>query len=118
MTGEMHAIAPDGTDSNGDTWEIQAAVATALGCKLRPFDKYIGPYIDHPAGHIFIGEAEGCDFLLTACLWPDGIAPAYRQPQVSTTFWNEAGQAIAAVMDMLETYRATRRPAPRVYRPS
>jgi len=45
MTGEMHWVNQDGTDSNGDVWKIHAAVAKAVGGRLMPFDVYQGPYI-------------------------------------------------------------------------
>lgn len=45
MTGEMAWINQDGVDSNGETWEVHAAVASAIGGKLKPFDAYQGPYI-------------------------------------------------------------------------
>ena len=45
MTGEMLFITQDGTDQDGDVWHIHAEVAKAVGGKLKPFDKYQGPYI-------------------------------------------------------------------------
>ena len=45
MTGEMSYISENGKDINGDIWYIHAAIAEALNGKLRPFDKYQGPYI-------------------------------------------------------------------------
>ena len=45
MAGEMSWIKQDGTDSNGDCWSTQAAIAKAVGGTLCPFDVYQGPYI-------------------------------------------------------------------------
>lgn len=45
MTGEMFSIDQDGNDSNGDTWDLHAAIAQAIGGQLHPFDVYQGPYI-------------------------------------------------------------------------
>ena len=46
MAGEMAWIKRSGLDSNGDEWGTHAAVARAIGGKLRPFDVYQGPYIN------------------------------------------------------------------------
>lgn len=81
MTGEMAWIKPDGTDSNGDVYDVHAKVARALRCRLRPFDKYIGPYIAHKAGKLWL-SVEDDGFLGSVCLWPGGVAPAYREPVV------------------------------------
>jgi len=46
MTGEMYWIDEEtGQDSNGDVYELHAAIAKAIGGQLKPFDKYQGPYI-------------------------------------------------------------------------
>jgi len=45
MTGEMCWIDQNGMDSNGDCYELHAAVAKAIGGTLQPFDVYQGPYI-------------------------------------------------------------------------
>lgn len=104
MTGEMSWIKPSGQDSNGETWEIQATVARALRCKLRPFDAYLGPYINHQNGKIFISSDDG--EVGTVCLWPNGIAPAYQMPvtaQYFPLYDNDA--ALAATRDMLRRHR-------------
>lgn len=80
MTGEVSWIKPNGEDSRGDVYETHARVARALRCKLLPFDAYIGPYIAHKRGKLFLSSEDG--FLGTVCLWPGGIAPAYRDPVV------------------------------------
>lgn len=101
MTGEMAWIKPNGEDSNGDVYDIHAQVARALRCQLRPFDKYIGPYIAHKRGKLFISaEDSGAG---TVCLWPGGIAPAYREPIVAEFFpFNDASAALAAARDVLK----------------
>lgn len=78
MTGEMSWIKPNGDDSNDESWPVHAAVARALRCRLRPFDKYIGPYIKTKRGMLFLSSEDG--YSGTACLWPGGVAPAYREP--------------------------------------
>ena len=104
MTGEMAWINPDGTDSNGEQWDIHANVAKRMRCKLRPFDKYIGPYIDHERGKVFIALEE--DGTGSACLWPDGTAPAYREPIVCLfSPWNDIEAAVAAVREICRKRR-------------
>ena len=101
MTGEMASIDKHGTDSNGDHWPLHARVARRLRCKLRPFDKYTGPYIAHPAGKIFLSMDTAWEG--TACLWPGGIAPAFRKPLVSAPFaWNDRRAATAAARQVLK----------------
>lgn len=78
MTGEMSWIKANGDDSNGENWHTHAKVARALRCRLRPFDVYIGPYIATKRGKLFIYSEDGV--IGTICLWPGGIAPAYREP--------------------------------------
>ena len=78
MTGEVSWIKPNGDDSNGDRWPVHAAVARALRCRLRPWDAYCGPYIAHKRGKLWISSEDGMSG--TACLWPGGTAPAYREP--------------------------------------
>ena len=82
MTGEMAWIKPDGTDSNGDKYAVHAQVARAMRCRLRPFDVYIGPYIAHKRGRIFISINDD-GFSATVCLWSGGIAPAFCKPVVA-----------------------------------
>ena len=45
MTGEMAYINQEGLDSNGECWDLHAAIAQACGGELKPFDSYQGPYI-------------------------------------------------------------------------
>ena len=45
MTGEMFFVRKDGTDSDGNKWELQAAIARQLHGELHPFDVYQGPYV-------------------------------------------------------------------------
>lgn len=85
MTGEMARIDSKGRDSNGEEWSTHAYVARKLRRPLRPFDVYIGPYIDCKEGRLFIGPDDFGE-MATACLWPDGQAPAYRAPIVSAPF--------------------------------
>lgn len=60
MTGEMSHIDQNGLDSNGETWEMHAAVAKALGGELRAWDVYQGPYIKIPgAGPIWLYSENG-----------------------------------------------------------
>lgn len=80
MTGEMAWIKPNGDAADGNSYPMHAAVAMDLGAALKPFDTYIGPYIDHAQGKIFITSDDG--FRGAVCLWPGGEAPAYRQPLV------------------------------------
>ena len=100
MTGEMSWIKPDGTDSNGDQYVLHARIARALRCELRPFDRYIGPYIAHKRGKLWLqydDTGEG-----TICLWPGGIAPAYCAPIVRTYFpFNDLREALAAARAVL-----------------
>ena len=77
MTGEMSWIKPNGDDSNGESYPLQARLARALRCRLRPFDRYCGPYIDHELGWLWLHMDDGT---ATVCLWPGGEAPAYRHP--------------------------------------
>lgn len=104
MTGEMRWIKPNGDDSNGEGWPVHAAVARALRCRLRPFDKYIGPYIDHKRGRLWLSSEDGITG--TACLWPGGVAPAYRDP-LTVDFPNvyDADQALAACREVLRQAR-------------
>lgn len=56
MTGEMGKIDSAGYDPlNRESWPVHAAVAAALGCPLRPFDVYRGPYIALGSCRIWIG---------------------------------------------------------------
>ena len=104
MTGEVSWIKPNGEDSNGDVYETHAKVARALRCKLRPFDVYIGPYIAHKRGKMFISTEDGSEG--TVCLWPGGIAPAFRDPIVETfaPIW-DSGAALSAARAVLKRAR-------------
>ena len=107
MTGEMHSINRKGEDSNGESWPVHATVAGALRCFLQPFDAYIGPYIAHPKGKIFISMEE--DGRGVMCLWPGGVAPAYREPIVEEYFpWDNTRAATWAARSVLR--RAAQRP--------
>lgn len=98
MTGEMAWILPDGTDSNGEIWSLHAAVAKAIGAELRPFDKYQGPFLHHPAyGAIFL------EYDMQDASLPSFYAYATTFARKSRYF--VAGieeDAIAAVKEMLE----------------
>ena len=104
MTGEMSWIKPNGDDSNGEGWPVHAEVARALRCRLRPFDTYIGPYIQTKRGKLFLSSEDG--YTGTACLWPGGIPPAYREPIVRE-FPNvyDAEQALDACRQVLRAAR-------------
>jgi hypothetical protein len=108
MTGEMSWIRPYGKDSNGDIYYIQAHVARALRCRLRPFDRYIGPYIAHEKGKLFIScDEEG--YLGVVCLWPGGVPPAYCVPIMAEFFpANDATAALAAARSALKEARRLR----------
>lgn len=104
MTGEMNWIKRDGTDSNGDTWETHANIAKRMRVPLRPFDVYIGPYIAAKQGKIFLSSEDG--YSGEVCLWPDGVAPAYREPMVcGYAPFNDADAACLAVGVVLRQYR-------------
>lgn len=104
MTGEMHSIDPDGNDSNGESWPVHAAVARALGCELRPFDKYCGPYIAHAAGKIWLYDEAGP----RVCIWPRGIPPSVAKPHGRCRDYG-APAAIAAVRALLRDVRRAER---------
>jgi hypothetical protein len=78
MTGEMSWIKPNGEAGDGNTYETHAFVARKLRAKLRPFDTYIGPYVDTKYGKLFITSDDGISGAV--CLWVGGIAPAYHKP--------------------------------------
>ena len=103
MTGEMSWIKPNGDDSNGEGWPVHAKVARALRCRLRPWDVYCGPYIQTKRGKLFLSTEDGMSG--TACLWPSGVAPAYREP-VTCDF-----PSVDDVDDALEACRAVLREA-------
>jgi hypothetical protein len=105
MTGEVAWIKPNGEDSRGDQYPTHTAVARALRCKLRPFDVYIGPYIAHKRGKLFL-SAENDGFGGVACLWPGGVAPAYCEPitEAFAPYWDE-GAALAAARAVLARAR-------------
>src|SRR3990167_7080000 len=115
MTGEVSSIDRNGLDSNGDQWETHAAVARALRRRLRPFDKYIGPYIDTRGGKLFLGSCDcqpcgGSDGV--GCLWPDGGVPAYREP-ITFSYGpaHDVDEAINAARQCLRLYRKQRKAA-------
>lgn len=103
MTGEMRAIDASGRDSNGDEWPTHAYVARGLGCSLKPFDSYCGPYIDAPEGMLFLESSDGLE--CTAVLWPGGSPPALRAPAIQRFYGMEdmetALAAAKAVLDRL-----------------
>lgn len=104
MTGEMGWIKPNGDAADGNSYPVHAAVARALRCRLRPFDTYIGPYIAHKRGRLWISSDDGVTG--TACLWPGGIAPAWREP-IAVDFPNayDPEQALAAAREVLKRAR-------------
>jgi hypothetical protein len=105
MTGEMSWIKADGEAGDGFSYPVHAFVARKLRSKLRPFDTYIGPYIAHKRGRIFISSEDG--YVGTVCLWPGGIAPAFREPIVAEYFpLDDAEQALSATRDVLKRARA------------
>jgi hypothetical protein len=60
MTGEMHHIdTATGEDSNGEVWNVHAAIARHLDGILRPFDKYQGPYILVDGAKLWLTTADG-----------------------------------------------------------
>lgn len=81
MTSEMNSIDTNGNASDGNCYPVHAAVAKALRSPLRPFDTYIGPYIAHKRGKLFLGVGVG-SYAGYVCLWPGGVAPAYCKPVV------------------------------------
>ena len=108
MTGEMSWIKANGDDSNGEGWPVHAAVARALRCRLRPWDKYCGPYINHKRGKLWLSSENGMNG--TACLWPDGTPPASREP-LTYEFWNvdDVDAALEACRAVLrEAWRQSR----------
>lgn len=107
VTGEMHSINQDGTDSNGDVWATHAAVAHAVGGTLEPFDAYQGPYI--AVGHdLRVGQppyavpVRGLGMIRLWLVTDDGIeGRVYREDTdtQSESFWcqDEDGAAAAAL---------------------
>lgn len=104
MTGEMSWIKANGDDSNGESWPVHAEVARALRCRLRPFDYYIGPFIAHQRGRLWLSSDDG--YTGTACLWPNGAAPAYCEP-ITCSFPDayDAGMALEACREVLKEAR-------------
>lgn len=108
MTGEMMKIDSGGNDSNGDTWSTHAYVARSLRRPLRPFDAYIGPYIACKEGRLWLGTDDG--YTGYACLWPDGVAPAYCEPiVVHAGFCDDVESALMAARECLRRYRKARK---------
>lgn len=104
MTGEMSWIKASGEASDGCTYDVHAKVARALRSKLRPFDTYIGPYIAHKHGRLWISSEDG--MLGTVCLWPQGIPPAFREPITAEYFpLDDAGAALEAAREVLKIAR-------------
>ena len=103
-----------GEDSNGDTWDIHAAIAKALGGKIKPFDKYQGPYIvigkDITAGiSPYAMPIQGIGIIR---LWlisqpndkDSGFYCIYREDTDETSFpfwWNDEAMAIEAARSLL-----------------
>lgn len=105
MTGEMSWINSKGEDSNGESYPVHAKVARTLRCRLRPFDQYIGPYIATKHGKVFITSEDG--WIGDICLWPGGVAPAYREPVVWQYYpVDDADAALAAVREVLKKAKA------------
>ena len=104
MTGEVSWIKPNGDDSNGEGWPVHAHVARALRCRLRPFDAYAGPYVQHKRGRLFISSEDGA--IGTVCLWPGGVPPAYREPPTVEYFpLDDAQAALTAAREVLRLAR-------------
>ena len=60
MTGGMDFIDPKtGEDDSGEVWGLHAAVAKAVRGKLKPFDKYQGPYIDLRDATLWLSSGDG-----------------------------------------------------------
>lgn len=105
MTGEMGWIKPNGDAGDGSSYPLHAQVARRLRSRLRPFDTYIGPYIAHKRGHIFISSDDG--IIGQVCLWPDGQAPAYRDPIVAEFFpLDDVESAIEAAREVCKVARS------------
>ncbi len=105
MTGEMGWIKPNGEASDGSFYTLHAVVARALRCRLKPFDTYIGPYIDHERGKLWIGEDEAGSFV---CLWPGGVAPAFCDPIVAYFCPEDSVEmALVAARDVLRRVKCT-----------
>lgn len=108
MTGEMGWIKANGEASDGNSYPVHATVARALRSRLRPFDTYIGPYIAHKRGRLWISSDDGA--VGTVCLWPGGIAPAFCEPITADYFpLDDADAALEAARECL---RQARRAAP------
>ena len=112
MTGEMCAIDQEGLDSNGDTWELHAAIAQAVGGELHPFDVYQGPYIS-VGGNVTVGNAPytipaQLPGIVRLWLVPDehneGFLRVYREDidTLSWGFWyDDKNSAIEAAGELL-----------------
>ena len=108
MTGEMGWIKPNGDAGDGESYPVHAAVARALHSPLRPFDTYIGPYIQHKRGRLFISSDDGV--IGTVCLWPGGVAPAQCEPVTADYFpLDDAWGALTAARDVLRKHAAIKR---------
>lgn len=105
MTGEMSRIDKDGNDSNGESWPTHAYLARKLRGELRPFDVYTGPYIRVPEGCVWLGNDDDGRGPYV-CLWPDGIAPAYREPIVVYAPVGDDLEFLEAARKCLRRYRA------------
>jgi len=100
MAGEMSWVKANGDDSNGEGWPVHAAVARALRCRLRPWDVYCGPYIQTKHGKLWLSTDDGITG--TACLWPGGVPPAYREPLTTDYFpYDDTNEALAACRAVL-----------------
>lgn len=104
MTGEMSWVKPNGEAADGNTYAVHAVVARALRCRLRPFDAYIGPYVQTKRGKLFISTEDGAGG--TVCLWPDGQPPSMREPITADYFpFDDSVAALAAARDVLKRAR-------------
>lgn len=104
MTGEMSWITPNGDAADGCSYPVHAQVARALRCRLRPFDTYVGPYIAHKRGRLWISSDDG--MIGTVCLWPGGIAPAFCEPITAEFFpMDDAQAALEAAREVLKRAR-------------
>lgn len=96
MTGEM-------TQADLADWPLHKKVARALRSRLRPFDQYVGPYIAHKKGRVWISSDDG--FAGEVCVWPHGLPPAQCEPIV---------EGYAPLSDAAEALAAARRALRRV----
>ena len=93
MTGVMSSPV------NPGEWPIQAAICRAVGGVLRPFDVYLGPYVEVEAGWLFYAETD--DGGASVVLWPNGVGPAFVTPHEARCK-PRAKSAMNAALDVLK----------------